>query len=147
MKKKKKVIKKTTSKKAVAKKPAVKKAVVKKPVEVKPVIKYTWDIISIDTYDHPENGTDLINQIVYEITGTWTKGSIKKTGSTSGAIAVDFNKDDKFSTGAFQQFTKKQLVDYIKRKISDRHLEAMIDIINKEFLPAKKTVTEFSWNK
>ena len=147
MKKKKKVIKKTTRKKTVVKKPAVKKVDVKKPLEVQPKVKYTWEIISIDTYDHPDKGTDLIGQIVYEITGTWTKGSIKRIGSTTGAIAVNFDKDDKFSTGSLQQFTKKQLVDYIKRKISDRHLEAMIDIINKEFLPAKKTVTEFSWNK
>jgi len=147
MKKKKKVIKKTTSKKAVVKKPADKKADVKKPLEVQPKVKYTWEIISIDTYDHPDKGTDLIGQIVYEITGTWTKGSIKRTGSTTGAIAVNFDKDDKFSTGALQQFTKKQLLDYVKNKVTDRHLEAMIDIINKELSPAKKTITEFSWNK
>ena len=52
MKKKKKVIKKTARKKAV-----LKKAVVKKPA-----IKYVWDIKSIDAYDHPDKGKDLINK-------------------------------------------------------------------------------------
>lgn len=142
MKKKKKVIKKTTSEKAVGKKPAVKKAVVKKPV-----IKYTWDIKSIDAYDHPDKGKDLINQIVYEVTGNITENSITRSASTMGAIAVHYDTKNLFSTVDYKQFSKKELLDYVQKQVADRHLEAMVDIISQELSPEKKTVTEFSWNK
>ena len=147
MKKKNKVIKKTTSKKAVGKKSAVKKAVVKKPVKVKPAIKYTWDIKSIDAYDHPDKGKDLINQIVYEVTGNITENSITRSASTMGAIAVHYDTKNLFSTVDYKQFSKKELLDYVQKQVADRHLEAIIDIISQELSPEKKTVTEFSWNK
>ncbi len=142
MKKKKKVIKKTVRKKAVSK-----KAVVKKPLVKKPAIKYIWDIKSIDAYDHPDKGKDLINQIVYEVTGNITENSITRSASTMGAIAVHYDTKNLFSTVDYKQFSKKELLDYVQKQVADRHLEAMIDIISQELSPEKKTVTEFSWNK
>ncbi len=147
MKKKKKVIKKTTSKKAVEKKPAVKKAVVKKPLDVQPKVKYTWEIVSIDAYDHPDNGKGLINQIVYELIGTIVKDSTKRTASTTGAIAVHYDIKNKFSTTDYKQFTKTQILSYVQKNVKQQHLEAMISIVDGELFKTKKTVTEVSWNK
>ena len=142
MKKKKKVIKKTANKKAVSKKPVVKKPLVKKSE-----IKYVWNIHSIDAYDHPDRGKDLINQIVYEVIGNLTENSITRTASTMGAIAINYDSKNLFSTSDYKQFTKKEILDYVQKQVADRHLEAMIDIISQELSPEKKTVTEFSWNK
>ena len=97
----------------------------------------TWRVVaSLDTF--------LLSWL---ITGNITENSITRSASTMGAIAVHYDTKNLFSTVDYKQFSKKELLDYVQKQVTDRNLEAMVDIISQELSPEKKTVTEFSWNK
>lgn len=129
-------------KKPITKKTSVKKEVVKKKVIVKtpnkkvksiikeePIIEidYTWDIESIEV----NNLTNIISQITYEFIGTL----IDQKHIVGGTILISKTSDipNKVETSDYNTLTKQEIIDYIISKVSERHIDAMKNMIIQNF--------------
>ena len=136
-------VKKT--KKKVVKKPQAKKTtkkVVKKSTE--PTIKdivYSWEIVSLVTRQD-----DSIEEIIYELHGSVGKYKKKRTAVAQGALAVVFDPKDKISSSDYKELEKKEVINYLKSKISENYLLSLKEIVQEElFSKTPKIVTEISW--
>ena len=102
---------------------------------------YSWEIISLVTRQD-----DSIEEIIYELHGSVGKYKKKKTAVAQGALAVVFDPKDKISTSDYRELEKKEVINYLKSKISEKYLLYLKEIVQEElFSKTPKIVTEISW--